>query len=212
MSFLPAGHTKFAPDWCFGLLKQRYRRTSVGSLDDLVEVVEKSACVNKAQLVGTTEGETIVPTFDWTGYLAPFFKRIKSIKAFHHFTIDSDSPGQILLRKTCDSPITKEQHLRNLAVIPSSDLPPIIAPIGLSRERQWYLYDKIREYCPEECKNLTCPLPVCPRPVTSTRNTPDIEDAPEPAEEVEVPANNSKKRRTCKTCGNPGHNSRTCSY
>ena len=51
--FLPAGHTKFSPDWCFGLLKQRFRRSVVGSLDDLVEVVERSASVNKAQVVGT---------------------------------------------------------------------------------------------------------------------------------------------------------------
>ena len=27
LSFLPVGHTKFAPDWCFGLLKRAYRRT-----------------------------------------------------------------------------------------------------------------------------------------------------------------------------------------
>ena len=27
------GHTKFAPDWCFGLLKQCFRRTHVGCLD-----------------------------------------------------------------------------------------------------------------------------------------------------------------------------------
>ena len=26
ISFLLVGHTKFAPDWCFGLLKQRLRR------------------------------------------------------------------------------------------------------------------------------------------------------------------------------------------
>ena len=36
ISFLIVGHTKFAPDWCFGLLKQAYRRTKVGCLDDIV--------------------------------------------------------------------------------------------------------------------------------------------------------------------------------
>ena len=30
ISFLPVGHTKFAPDWCFGLLKQRFLRTKIG--------------------------------------------------------------------------------------------------------------------------------------------------------------------------------------
>lgn len=27
LSFLPVGHTKFAPDWCFGLFKRAFRRT-----------------------------------------------------------------------------------------------------------------------------------------------------------------------------------------
>ena len=209
LSFLPAGHTKFSPDWCFGLFKQRFRRSEVNSLNDIVKVVEESSCVNKSQLVGTSDGDTIVHSFDWTGYLAPFFKRIKSIKAYHHFVVNSETPGQILMRKTCDGPVTKEQLLRNLVIVPSSDLPPI-PPSGLSNERQWYLYEKIREYCSDECKDLTCPLPTCPRPAASTRNTPDIdENVPEASEEVEAPVN-PPKRRVCKNCGTPGHNSRTC--
>ena len=62
LSFLLVGHTKFAPDWCFGLIKQKYRRTIVGCLDDIKEVVDKSADVNYTQLVGSQEGGTIVPT------------------------------------------------------------------------------------------------------------------------------------------------------
>ena len=62
ISFLPAGHTKFAPDWCFGLLKQKFRRTDVDSLLDFANVVNQSASVNKAQLVGETNGNVIVPT------------------------------------------------------------------------------------------------------------------------------------------------------
>ena len=52
MSFMLVGHTKFAPDWCFGLLKQRFRRTFVSSLQDLVDVVNTSENVNVSQLVG----------------------------------------------------------------------------------------------------------------------------------------------------------------
>lgn len=37
------GHTKFSPDWCFGLLKKKYRRTKVDGLTDLVSVVNDSA-------------------------------------------------------------------------------------------------------------------------------------------------------------------------
>ena len=171
--------------------------------------MERSSSVNKAQLVGTPEGDVIVPSFDWTGYLAPFFRKIKSLKSYHHFLIDSQSHGFVRMRKTSDGPVTEEQHLRTLNNVPSSELPPIIPPIGLTSERQWYLYDKIREYCPDVCKDLTCPLPLSPRPAGSSRNTPDVDEVPEPAEEIEV-SSNSRKRRTCTNCGQSGHNSRTC--
>ena len=42
-------------------------------------------------------------------------------------------------------------------------MPPTILPKGLSNERQWYLYDKIREYCPENSKDKTCALLEVPR-------------------------------------------------
>ena len=59
ISFLSAGHT---PDWCFGLFKQKFRRTEVGCLEDIATCVEASASVNKAQLVRTSSGGILVPT------------------------------------------------------------------------------------------------------------------------------------------------------
>ena len=64
------GHTKFTPDSCFGLLKQRFRRIHVQCLNDIVQVVEQSASVNKASLVGNEAGEVFVPTYDWLFYFA----------------------------------------------------------------------------------------------------------------------------------------------
>ena len=46
LSFLLVGHTKFAPDWCFGLAKQCYRKTNVSSLDDIANTVSRSSFVN----------------------------------------------------------------------------------------------------------------------------------------------------------------------
>ena len=34
LNFMVTGRTKFAADWCFGLLKQRYRRSEVSMLSD----------------------------------------------------------------------------------------------------------------------------------------------------------------------------------
>ena len=42
ISFLIMGHTKFSPDWCFGLFKQ----IKVSCLDDIVRVVKSSIMHN----------------------------------------------------------------------------------------------------------------------------------------------------------------------
>ena len=85
ISFLPVGHTKFSPDCGFGLFKQHFRKTDVGCLEDIARVVDESLVMNVPQLVGTSSGEVIIPSFDWTGYLAPHFNVIKGIKRIHHF-------------------------------------------------------------------------------------------------------------------------------
>ena len=82
MSFLVVGHTKFAPDWCFGLLKRKFRREKVGCLADIARVVNTSAVVNTAQLCGTQKGEVLVPTNDWKAFLVPHFKTLRNINSF----------------------------------------------------------------------------------------------------------------------------------
>ena len=39
------------------------------------------------------------------------------------------------------------------------ELPVVVKPSGLSAERKQYLYEKIREYCPDEKKDSVCPIP-----------------------------------------------------
>ena len=82
VSFLPVGHTKFSPDWCFGLFKLQYRRTNIGCLDDMVQAVNTSATPNVAQLVGSQSGETIVPTCNCSDYFNEHSPKtaLKSIK------------------------------------------------------------------------------------------------------------------------------------
>ena len=73
ISFLIVGHTKFAPNWCFSLLKQKFRKTKVDCLDDIAKVVQGSAEVNEVQLVATQEGEVLVPTYNWADFFhSPF--------------------------------------------------------------------------------------------------------------------------------------------
>ena len=59
LSFMIPVHTKFSPDWCFGLMKKQYRRTKVGGLTDLIKVVNQSAVVNVAQPTGSADGKDL---------------------------------------------------------------------------------------------------------------------------------------------------------
>lgn len=90
--FLLPGHTKFSPDWCFGLMKQKTRRTFTSSLFDIARTVEDSASVNVAELVGLHNGTVLVEMYDWTTYLGQYFKKLHQIKTFSN----SDSTRIIL--------------------------------------------------------------------------------------------------------------------
>ena len=162
ISFSIVGHTKFSLDWCFGLLKRTFRRTVVGCLDDIVGVVERSAEVNHAQLVGKQNGEVVVPTYNWADGLYPHFKKsgLKGIKQYHHFRFDGAKPGKVYAKKYSNEPEKEIQLLVDPKWRPSaSDLPEIVRPAGLPIERQCYLFEKIREFCPSYAQDLVCPNP-----------------------------------------------------
>ena len=202
LSFLVVGHTKFSPDWCFGLVKRLYRRTRVGSLKGIAEVVNKSAECNVAQLVSREDGSTIVPTYQWTDFFTPHFKKIPGIKKYHHFRMSSSTPGAVFVKEHADSPEKRFDLLKDSWSPIAHELPSTVTPLGLSAERQWYLYDQIRPFCPDADKDITCPLPSVPKPGRGT--TPAPEERP-------IDASSPPKRpRTCGTCRREGHNSRTC--
>ena len=93
------GHTKFSPDWCFGLVKRLYRRSQVNCLDDIVKVVESSAHCNVAQLIGNQEGDVIVPFT----FFNPDFRCFKDIKKYHHFHVTQERPGIVFAKEYEDS-------------------------------------------------------------------------------------------------------------
>ena len=70
ISFMMVGHTKFAPDWAFGLLKQKFKRTPVRCLDDLLKMVCNSAAVNKNPVSWTGRWHHDRPSV-WLGQFFP---------------------------------------------------------------------------------------------------------------------------------------------
>ena len=159
LSFLPVGHTKFSPDWCFGLFKQRYRKTKIGRLLDIAEVVDNSAKCNVPQLVAEQDGSLLVQTHDWTKHLSPHFNRIKNIKGFGHFSFASEHPGKVFIRQYSDSTPHEVQLLKDGWMPTHQNIPEEVKPTGLSAERQQYLFEKIREFCPTSVQDEVCPKP-----------------------------------------------------
>ena len=167
ISFLPVGHTKFFPDAGFGLLKKKFRVTKVECLSDIANVVSHSAAMNYPQLVGDQSGNVIVPSYDWITFFEDRVVKsaLKGIKSYSHFRFSSKELGRVYVRKSSDlndedNPERKVVLLKDVSWQPEpSDLPGVVTPEGLSLTRQWYLYNKIREYCSPEVQDLVCPMP-----------------------------------------------------
>ena len=98
LNFLITGHTKFAPDWCFGLLKLKFRKEPVSSLKEMEATVCHSTLqeVNIPQLVGDERGTVFVPMYDWQVFLVPFSKPVKGIKQSHHFSFSHQAQGVVM--------------------------------------------------------------------------------------------------------------------
>ncbi|XP_068747127.1 uncharacterized protein [Montipora capricornis] len=160
-SFLIAGHTKFGPDRCFGMIKRSYKLTYISSLYEFANMVESSTTgVNKAQLVGTHDGTVIVPVYDWASFLERFFKRLPNIKSYHHFRFSKDEPGKVYVKHSSSSPEESLMLLKNRTVLPpASQLPAKINPTGLSQERKQYFYREIRQFCKPGTEDLVAPAP-----------------------------------------------------
>jgi len=206
-NILPSSrHTKFSPDWCFGLLKQRFRRSDVNSLDELVAVVNSSASSNTAQLVGTQSGKVLVPTYDWNEFFSGHFRKILGITSYHRFHFSNDNPGKVVVKEYINSVEQTVNLMKSKAIwTPSSDeLPLVVPPNGLSEERKLYLFEKIRNFC-SPCQDLVCPNPNPESP------PPAVTQPDESVHQSSVtPHPPGKQQRHCSKCHQLGHNVRSC--
>ena len=140
----------------------------IGCLDDIVKAVNESGSPSTAQLVGTQTGDFIVPMFNWSEYFEDktIITALKGISRIHHFHFKCSAPGTVLVKDTTD-----DKEWKSISLVKSSswqpspnDLPHPIVPASLSLERQYYLFDKKREFVPAEFQDLVCPEPTQPRP------------------------------------------------
>ena len=82
-SFLIAGHTKFGPTRCFGIIKRSYKVSHVSLWYEFARMVKSSSAagVNKAQHVGTHDGKVIVAVYNWSTFLEHYFIKFSNIKS-----------------------------------------------------------------------------------------------------------------------------------
>ena len=107
ISFLLVGHTKFAPHQGFGLFKRVLKRTRVGTIYDIAEVVRQSAVLNHPQLIGDYDGNTFVKFYDWSSIFEEYTTAIKGISRCQHFRASSSDPGFVFVRTASDEEETK---------------------------------------------------------------------------------------------------------
>ena len=124
LHFMITGHTKFSPDACFGLIKRKFRRTDVSSLDDLARVVNESAACNLCQLGRYTRWycHRAIPRLG--GGLSSHFLRLDGIQKYHHFHFERNHPGVVFLKKTATAEEEMQCLLRGVWLPSSEDKPP----------------------------------------------------------------------------------------
>jgi len=166
LSFLVVGHTKFSPDGYFGLIRRYYRRSKIYTYHQLVDAIEMSSKNhNTCQIYNdplTNQPQIIYR--DWTSWLSKYFKVIPKITNYHHFKMNVQEKDSLILKERIDSEESIVALLKKEFDINEEGLfigqPERLMPLGLSAERQWYLYDQIRMHIPDEVdKDMTCPKP-----------------------------------------------------
>ena len=84
-SLMEAGHTKFHPDWHFGLWKVRWRHSTVETLEEMAHSVVASS-KNKHNLPQLVDDpDCPVKFYDWASHLKRWFKPIPHLTSYHHF-------------------------------------------------------------------------------------------------------------------------------
>lgn len=84
-------------DACFVLLKQRYRSSDIGTVQQLGAVAGASAKCNTVQLFDWDWRE-------WDSFLALKFKPLPGITKLQHLYFSKDTPGYVIARTSIDAP------------------------------------------------------------------------------------------------------------
>ena len=118
LDFMRVGHTRCFVNAGFGLLKQKYRKADVDTVDQLAAVVDDSAGMKKPQRF-CWEWRA------WDTYFKSHFRAVKNITNFQQFLLSSEKPGFVHLSQ---SDTLEERNFKSCQVILLYSVPPICRP------------------------------------------------------------------------------------
>jgi len=153
-------HTRFGPDWCFGLIKLKYRRSQITSVFELARVVNTSTQkeINLAQLiVDPVSKQTLVQVYDWKSYFEIYFRKVPNIISYHHLRFDATKPGLVFIKEFPSTAEKTIKIIKSQCTLHFEGTPLVLNPKCLAAERAWYLYKHIREHVSDDSKDITCP-------------------------------------------------------
>src|SRR5256714_8770360 len=111
LNFMIPGYTKFKCDGSFGLIKKLYRKTTVGYVNHIIEVVKRSstAGLNKAQRYDNGKGFQYL---DLNSVLGIFFKKLNGLQKYQHFVFESANPGVVKAQLVANGSYTEFNLLK----------------------------------------------------------------------------------------------------
>ena len=102
--------------------------------------------------------ELFILIYDWVTYLGQYFKKIPQIKTYHHFRFDKEYLGTVFFKQYWNSEEKAVNLIKSKHNLPRpSQLPTIVNPQGIRRERAEYLFKEIREFCRDGTEDLVAP-------------------------------------------------------
>ena len=165
----------------------------VSSLAQIAKLVEESTQgeQSRAFVIESEPPSQRFYYYDWNEFLSTYYKHIPQITSYHHFYFSKEYPGKVVLREFDDSEEIMMDVLKQGVNVDPTALPCTLSPSGLSEQTKQYLFNEIRVFCDEECRDITCPEPSRKHPIT------DTSDSAGPS--------TKKYKRLCSHCRNPGH-------
>ena len=145
LNFLLVGHTKFAPDRMFGLIKLYYRRCIIDTFQQFIECVAAASPSGHVLAVPTMFPNKRSPNViwnEWTTFLKAFYQPCKKLTTYHHFLFTSERTD-VGCKEFADSAVSFVDIKKGEPI----GQPDEITPPGLSLERRWYLFTEVRPLC-----------------------------------------------------------------